>query len=235
MSGIEESGTVEKGLQGDYSFSIRATLSEAWDKTNGAKWPIHLAFLYYFLVGFAIFVLYVLTSMALSEGPSTEEELSLLLFTFQVVVSIALVPLMMGIIMMGIIRSSGRKINANTIFAYFSKTLSLLITIFIMYIMIFIGFLLLILPGIYLSIAYYMALPLVVEKNMGPWQALEASRKTVTHRWFRMFGILFILSIIISISIIPLGIGLIWTLPLFVIAYGIIYRNMFGIEADTLE
>lgn len=112
--------------------------------------------------------------------------------------------------------------------------ISLIITVIIMYIMLAIGFLLLVLPGIYLSVAYYMALPLVVEKNMSPWQALETSRKTVTHRWFRMFGFLIIMSILITLSMIPLGIGLIWSLPLFLIAYGIIYRNMFGLEAETL-
>jgi len=69
---------------------------------------------------------------------------------------------------------------------------------------------------------------------MSPWQALETSRKTVTHKWFAVFGLLIVLSLINMIAMIPLGIGLIWTLPLTMLVMGAIYKIMFGIEASTL-
>ena len=99
--------------------------------------------------------------------------------------------------------------------------------------MIIIGFLLLILPGIYLMVAYSMAMPLVVEKNMSPWQALETSRKAISKRWFSylFLGILF--SIIAGLSVLTLGLAFIWTVPLMMIAYGVLYRNMFGFEEST--
>jgi uncharacterized membrane protein len=125
-------------------------------------------------------------------------------------------------------------ISAGSIFGYFSKMFSLLLTMILMYIMVLIGFLLLVLPGIYLAVAYYMAMPLVVEKGMSPWQALETSRKAITHRWFSVFGLFFIMSLILFVSAIPLGLGMIWTLPMLIIAFGILYRNMFGVEADTI-
>lgn len=231
----DNKNSIEKGLSGEYNFSIRAVIAEAWNKTNGAKWPIHLAFLYYFLVVFAIIVVLFIATAALSVGSESASIPVFLQLVLQIGINLILLPVMMGIIMMGIQRAGGREINASTAFGYFSKMISLFLTLVVMYIMLAIGFMLLILPGVYLSVAYYMALPLVVEKNMGPWQALEVSRKTVTHRWFRMFGFLIVMAVIITISMIPLGIGLIWSLPLFIIAYGIIYRNMFGIEAVTLE
>jgi hypothetical protein len=36
------------------------------------------------------------------------------------------------------------------------------------------------------------------------------------------------------LSMIPLGIGLIWTMPWFTLCAGIIYRNAFGVEEETL-
>nr|MDA3868631.1 hypothetical protein [Gammaproteobacteria bacterium] len=66
------------------------------------------------------------------------------------------------------------------------------------------------------------------------WQALETSRKAITRRWFSVFALFIILSIIVFISAIPLGLGLIWTMPLMIIAFGVLYRNMFGVEAETL-
>ena len=74
--------------------------------------------------------------------------------------------------------------------------------------------LLLLIPGIYLSIAYRLAIPLVVERGLSPWQALEASRKAISQHWFKVFGLFFVLMLIMLLSMIPLGIGLIWTLPL---------------------
>lgn len=236
---ISNTGSIEKGINGDYAFSIRAVLSEAWDKTSGAKWPIQLAFLYYFLVFVAIMIVMMIASMALITVPvnsSADPTIPFILqLLFQIAINLVALPMMMGIIMMGIKRSVNAPISANSVFAYFPKMFSLLLTMILVYIMVIIGLLLLILPGIYLMVAYYMALPLVVEKGLSPWQAMEVSRKTVSHHWFRMVGFLIISSIILIISMIPLGIGLIWTLPMFIIAYGIIYRNMFGVEAVTIE
>jgi uncharacterized membrane protein len=63
---------------------------------------------------------------------------------------------------------------------------------------------------------------------------MEISRKTVSKRWFTMFFFGIVMSLILIVSVIPLGIGLVWTLPMGMIAYGIIYRNMFGIRNQTL-
>ena len=230
-------GSIEKAISGDYEFSVFGVISEAWDKTSGAKWPIHLAFLFYFLVTIAIVVVAVIAITALSIGAvATDSTMPLLMqIVLQIVMNLIMLPMIMGIVMMGIKRSVDSPISSSSVFAYFSRMFMLLLTIIIMYIMVAIGFFLLIIPGIYLMVAYYMALPLVVEKQMGPWQALETSRKTINHCWFRMVGFMIVLSVVLTISMIPLGIGLIWSLPLFIIAYGIVYRNMFGVEPMTLE
>ena len=90
---------------------------------------------------------------------------------------------------------------------------------------------LLIIPGIYLSIAYMFTLPLIIEKNMDFWQAMETSRKAVSQHWFKLFFIGALMMFICLISAIPLGLGLIWTLPMFVALHGALYRRIFGITA----
>lgn len=224
-------------INGDYKFSIRSILSEAWDKTSGAKWPIHLAFLYYFLVMLAIVGVGTVASLALMSAPGLGEQTMPMFMSFllQIGINLIALPMMMGIMIIGIKRSVNSPIDANSVFHYFPKMFSLLLTLILMYILVSIGLLLLILPGIYLIVAYYMALPLVVEKGMSPWEALETSRKAISRHWFRMLGFFIIAGIIITISAIPLGIGLIWSLPMIIIAYGILYRNMFGVEAVTSE
>jgi len=84
--------------------------------------------------------------------------------------------------------------------------------------------------SIYLGIAYLFVLPLIAERNLSPWQALEASRKAVSQHWFKVFGVMLLCYILIMLSIVfTLLIGLIWMLPLLGIAYGIVYRTIFGV------
>jgi len=227
-------GSIDKAIAGEYEFSIGSVLSEAWEKTSGSKWAFQLGFFYYFLV-----VIGVVIGLGIIVGSivTASEEMSAVIFmeiAIQLGVNLIAMPMIMGTVMMGVKRSVDAPISGGMVFNYFSKMLPLFVTMILIYLMVFIGFMLFMLPGIYLMIAYYMAMPLVVEKGMSPWQAMETSRKTITHRWFSVFGLFILMVTILTISMIPLGLGLIWTLPLAMIAYGIMYRNMFGIESATL-
>ena len=229
-----EYGSVEKAIRGEYEFSIGSVLSEAWAKTSGSKMAIHLGFLFYFLVIMGLMMVLGLVTAGLvtvNDGPGGMVLVQLIM---QLGMNLIGMPMIMGIVMIAIRRSVDAPIKASMVFGYFSKMLPLFATMIIMYVMVLIGFVLLVIPGIYLMVAYYMAMPLVVEKGMSPWQALETSRKTITHRWFSVFGLFFIMVVIITISMIPLGIGLIWSMPMMMLAYGILYRNMFGVEPATI-
>ena len=96
-----------------------------------------------------------------------------------------------------------------------------------------IGLCLLVLPGIYLLVAYWMALPLMLEKNLGIWEALEASRKAITHRWFLFFGISVVQILIFLLALVPLGLGLIWVIPMLLVMDGVLYRTVFGINPES--
>ncbi len=43
------------------------------------------------------------------------------------------------------------------------------------------------LPGIYLKVAWFFALPLIVDKGFNFWPAMEASRRISTRVWFKLF------------------------------------------------
>lgn len=227
-------GSIEKALAGEYKFSIGETLSEAWDKTSGAKWPFNLAIFYYMIVMIGLMVVMAI-AVASTTSVETPGSMPVLLeIGIQVGFNLIMLPMGLGLMMMGIKRSVGGPLHASEVFSYFPKMIKLFLTMLLMSLMVLIGLMLLVIPGIYLMVAYYMAMPLVVEKNMSPWQALELSRKTLTHRWFAVFFLFIILGFIVTLSMIPLGIGAIWTIPMAIIAYGIMYRNMFGVEASTL-
>jgi uncharacterized membrane protein len=55
-----------------------------------------------------------------------------------------------------------------------------------------IGMYLCLVPWIYLAVAWKFALPLVADKQLEFWSAMELSRKVVTRVWFRVFLLLFL-------------------------------------------
>jgi GYF domain 2 len=55
-----------------------------------------------------------------------------------------------------------------------------------------IGFMFCIIPGIYLIVAWIFAIPLVADRRLEFWSAMELSRKVVTQRWFKVCGLLFL-------------------------------------------
>jgi len=220
-----EYGSIEKGLEGDYDLSIGEVMSEAWSLTKGSKTTILVAALllmvYSLVVSFAVgFIGGLLGTLGVVVG--------------NIVLYAVLNPVSVGFMIIAIRRACKREASSTSIFEHFDKVVPLFITYLIMAIFIMIGFVLLIIPGIYLAIAYMYAMPLVVEKNMGPWEALETSRKIITKKWFNMFGLLLVFSIVVTVAALPLGIGLIWAVPWAVICMGIVYRNAFGVNSETL-
>ena len=83
----------------------------------------------------------------------------------------------------------------------------------------------------YLAVAYGMTIPLIAFNEIGAWRAMEISRRAVTHRWFRVFGLNLAVAFLVLLSALPFGIGLIWTMPWAMLVLGVLYRRMFGAPA----
>jgi uncharacterized membrane protein len=131
---------------------------------------------------------------------------------------------------MGIRRAGGLPVGFDTTFGSFGRAVPALVAGLLSTVLTYIGLILLVIPGVYLVISYCMTMPLIVDRNLSPWEALETSRKAVGKRWFQYFGLLFMVGLLVSLSAIPLGIGLIWTVPWALNVLGVVYRRTFGIS-----
>ncbi len=67
---------------------------------------------------------------------------------------------------------------------------------------------------IYLSISWAFTFPLVIDKGLGPWTAMEVSRRVVTRQWFRVFLVMLLGGILAMLGLIGLIIGIFFTMPL---------------------
>jgi len=71
-----------------------------------------------------------------------------------------------------------------------------------------IGFICLIVPGIYLLVALYFSTQAVVAENRSPVDALARSRELVRGQWWRVFGIGIVFSVMIGVTTALLSAGM---------------------------
>ena len=207
-------------------WSIGEVLKTASEKQVGFKFNYVIALIIYGAISTAITFV-----QEASVGTSGGGMASLM----EIVITLVLFPLGVGLGLLGIRRAAGKDTPVSTLWEPYSHALPLIVMFVLMAVLVVAGFFLLVLPGIYLSIAYSFAPYLIVEKNMGVWEALETSRKAITQYWWRYFGLMIVALVLIIIGAIPLLIGLIWVLPIVAIATGEVFAKTFGSpEADAL-
>jgi uncharacterized protein DUF4339 len=91
-----------------------------------------------------------------------------------------------------------------------------------------IGVLFCILPGIYLGVAWMFALPLVIDKKLDFWPAMELSRKVVTRHWWLFFGFVLVNLLLILLGILVCCIGVYVAQPVVFGAVMYAYEDIFG-------
>lgn len=223
-------GSVERGIAGNYQFEIKEVLSEAWSKTNGSKLTFLVAYVIY--VAILAVVGFVVSLVTVSFDKVGFDFFDFLRNWIPVIVGM---PMAAGLVMLGLRRSAGVQTSPMIVLSYYHLWIPILILTLFLDILVVVGLVLLVIPGIYLVVAYTMATPLLVDKGLAPWEAMETSRKALTHQWFKVFGLILILGLLNMATILTLGIGLFWTVPLTFISIGILYQRVFGIEAATLN
>lgn len=201
-------GSLETGIAGQYSFKVFDVISEGFNLSNGHKLPINLAVL---IVSIISIVASFIPFASLLIGGAFSLSMS----------------------WMGVRAAVGRKTEVGQAFDGFKLFGPLLGLYLLVVILTMLGFLLLIIPGIYLSVAYMFALLVRYDKGIPVWDAMEASRKAITHNWFSFFGLVLVLGLINMLGLV-LMIGWIWTLPATFVTLGVVYRKVFGVETKNV-
>lgn len=227
-------GNIDDAIAGDIEVGMLQILGEAWRGMKGFKLKCHIAMTIWFLV----YLVAILVSLPVLSGlraiGADEVTAGIVSSLVQLIAIATTLPMMVGITIMGIRHAQGKSVSAGSIFNYFHHVPGTILWYILMVLMISLGYLLLILPGIYLTFAYMFSLPLMIEKDLGAWSALEVSRKAVTRIWFRATGFLLLITLLIMLGMIPLGIPLIWIVPWVTLAFSMLYFRLFGAEARTL-
>jgi uncharacterized membrane protein len=209
-------------LARDYTLNIRSCLRRGWKLLKGEFWPF---------VGVTALVL-VLLSFASSFGGAainhnkTRGDLEITTGTLAMLVW---GPLAGGLLFYFLKKIRREPATVETAFCGLShRFLHLFLAGFVTSLLTWLGFLCLILPGIYLLIAWMFTLPLVIDKQLDFWSAMELSRKVVTKHWFKFFGFGLVLLLLAFASMLALFIGFFVMSPLILASLMYAYEDIFG-------
>lgn len=131
--------------------------------------------------------------------------------------------------------SNGENVEFGDFFKGFDHIKELFLGQFVMGIMVAIGFICLVLPSIYLAIAYGFMIPLIVLGRMPFWDAMETSRKIITKNWFMFFVMVFVYFGIILLGALALGIGVFVAFPVILCIQYAMYEGIVGINNDLYQ
>jgi hypothetical protein len=157
-----------------------------------------------------------------------------------VAVGLAVVPVLgwiVGFVMLGgldyvfLRRIRGEAVELGDVFVGFNEAfLHLAMAGLVKSVLTSFGFMLCILPGIYLAVGYLFALPLVIDKKMEFWPAMEVSRRVVHQHWWSIFALVIVVSLIVVAGVLACGVGALVAIPIASAALMYVYEDLFGAE-----
>lgn len=207
----------------DYEFKLGQYLGRGWEifKSNA------LSFIGFTLLSFVILgVLSAVLPFPLGGGSMEDGQGGL-----GIVSQILLQLLIPGVYIVAFQIARSRPTAFGDFFKGFNRALPILLLAIVSGLFILIGFACLILPGIYLAVSYMFSLPLLLDKNLDFWPAMETSRKLITKKWFTFFGFSLVLGLINIAGVLLLGIGSLVTFPWTICSTVAAYEDIVGLNS----
>ncbi len=120
------------------------------------------------------------------------------------------------------------------LFAGFSEALGpLILAGIVVSLLTMVGIICLILPGIYLAIAWTLTYPLVLEKKLPFWTAMEVSRRVISRNWWRMLLLMIVAVLLSMLGVVALVIGVFLTMPIGICVLACAYDSLFNPSAKA--
>ncbi|MFN2429845.1 MAG: hypothetical protein ABR574_07515 [Cryomorphaceae bacterium] len=204
---VDEKNRIERIANGEYDFDLGSYISRGWDL---------------FVKSPGLFILYTLIVLALS--------------TF-----VPFAGLIIGAVLTAGFYIAARQLDTNRglkledFFESFQFFLPLFLAGLISGILVAVGVVLLILPGIWLAVAVTFAYPLVVFSKLEFWDSIVLSIQVVNRKWFHFFLFFIVLMLINLVGAMLLGIGLLVTIPVTYLAIYYCFKDIVGFVGEEGE
>jgi len=155
-----------------------------------------------------------------------------ILLTVTIVGMLLYLPLFAGLWIVPLIMLKGRPHGFNDFFGGFKQLGELILLGLVMGLLILLGTIAFILPGIYLAVAWTWAVGLVLDRRMGFWKAMSTSLQVVNKNFWETLLLVLVIGVINSIGSMVM-VGSFVTIPLSFCMLVAGYRAVFGLDPRT--
>ena len=80
------------------------------------------------------------------------------------------------------------------------------------------------------SVSMLFTIPLILERRLSPVRAMWTSFRLFLRGWPQLLLLYAVLAALFVLAMLPLGLGLIWMIPFYLIVNGIVYRDVCGVR-----
>lgn len=120
----------------------------------------------------------------------------------------------------------GQKLPLTKVFTEIRQYWQVLGATLLVGLMVTVGTLFFIVPGIYLAITYQFTVPLIIERKLGVIEAMRASAAMTKGQKWNLFGFDLTCLGVILLGALALGVGLLVAMPVVWLAYIRVYRDL---------
>jgi hypothetical protein len=219
--------------EGDYELDIGGCFSRSWELVKGNFWPVIGASTLVFFIIMAFNQITGLFTRPTIQAMINQHQFSvggiLLILLVSILGAPVYVVLMAGLMKYFLNLIRGEPAAIGDAFAGFGPMTGQLILLgLVMNLLVLIGFVLCVIPGIFLQVAWLFAMALVVDRRMNFWDAMELSRKMVCRHWFVVFAFLIVYTLVVMAGVIACCIGILVTIPIGLGAWMYAYETIFS-------
>ncbi len=235
-SGGSAAASPEEVLAQDYTIDIGSCLSRGWELVKNNLWPVVGVTALVIIISAVVNQLFGLMTRPAVQEIITQHRVSPKAIVIFVLVGILSTPvytvLIGGLLKYYLKRIRGEDATVGDAFSGFGPSIGQLVLLgLVQGALTNLGFVFCILPGIYLAVSWYFALPLVMDRGLGFWDAMELSRKVVSKHWFLMFAFLLVIGLVSACGVILCCVGLFVSIPVGLTALLYAYEDIFRRQA----
>jgi hypothetical protein len=219
--------------EGDYELDIGGCFTRSWELVKANFWPA---------VGVSTLVLILIVGLGQIIGLFTGPVINAMInqhqfsaggISFVVLLNVLATPVNMlltaGLLKYFLKLIRGEPATVGDAFSGFGPMIGQLLLLgLVMNLLVLIGLVLFVIPGIFLQVAWLFSVPLVIDRRMNFWDAMELSRKMVCKHWFIVFAFLIVYGLVVMAGLIACCIGILVTIPIGLGAWMYAYETIFS-------
>ncbi|HEX4945570.1 MAG TPA: hypothetical protein VFZ34_02750 [Blastocatellia bacterium] len=215
-------------------------IGEGWNMftQRWGMWVVHMLIFALVLIAILapIYIIAIVSSIGASASDTPEAPPAIFFVAMLLLYPLMLVAisfLLGGTYKTAMKQLRGEPTSVGDLFSGADCFLRVLGTLILIVIMAMIGAIFCIIPGLIVQGLCFFAIPLVVERRMGPVQAIQASIEATKKDWLMFTVFAFVVGLIAGIGAVLCYVGALVSYPLMFTITSVAYRDVFGVAGAS--